>query len=217
MIRKILVTALLFLSIPAIAFAGHLGGLSQNMGGQMLTITADIGYKTKDMERSSYEEDFSSRSLVVKTTYGYSDKTDIYLNLGFADIQDLGNFDGSLGTLYGVGMKYLLIEGANSNTQISLDFGIETFDSEDSGQEAEYFEYYVAAVVSNKSGNFTPYGGIKVSDAEIDLEGAGDLDAKDNFGLFGGVDYFVNPNVYFTGEVHVFAEESIFLGVGYNF
>lgn len=215
--KKILISAVLLLAVPAVASAGYMGGLSDTLGGQMLTVTAAIGYETREVEKGSFDDDFTTRSLTVKTTYGYSDKADIYLNLGFADIQDISSFDGALGNLYGVGMKFLLFGGANSDAKISIDFGLETYESRDSGLDYEYLEYYAAATVSKKSGNFTPYGGIKLSDGEVDREGGSDLDTEDSFGIFGGVDYFVNPNVYFLGEVHIFAEESLFLGVGYNF
>ena len=43
-------------------------------------------------------------------------------------------------------------------------------------------------------------------------------ESVDDFvGVFGGVDYFVSPNVFFSGEAHLFDETSIYLGVGYRF
>lgn len=217
MIKKLLTALLVVLSIPAAAMAGQIGGLAGNIGGQMLTVTADIGYNARDVEKGGSKDELSSRSFVIKTTYGLSDSLDIFVSLGFADVQDIGDFNGALGTLYGGGFKYLLFGGGGNETQVSINGNFETFESEDSGKEADYQEYHIAAVVSKKSGNVTPFGGIKISDAEVDIEGTGKYDADDNFGLFGGVDYFVNPNVYFTGEVHIFDENTIYIGVGYNF
>ncbi len=214
------VTLFMFL-LPAAASAGNIGGISENLGAQLLTVTADVGYKTRDVKYNGNEDELTSRSFVIKTTYGTSDDLDVYVKLGFADIQDInvpgtGDYTGALGTLFGGGLKYRLL-GRSGGTSITINADFETFESKDSGRKADYLEYHVAAVVSNKSGNFTPFGGIKLSDAEVDFGGSVEYDADKNFGLFGGVDYFVNPNVYFTGEVHIFDENTLYIGVGYNF
>lgn len=202
---------------PSQAVAGYFGGLSSNLGGQMLTVTADVGYKERDVELNGGRDDFTSRSFIIKTTYGLADGLDIFFNVGFADIQDINNFTGALGTLYGGGFKFLLFGRSGEDTNVSITGNIETFKSQDSGTEAEFLDYSVAAVVSNKSGNFIPFGGITYSDAEIEFEGGPEYEADKHVGLLGGADYFVNPNVYFTGEFHIFDENAVYLGVGYNF
>jgi len=202
---------------PDAVFAGRTGGLSENIGAQMLTANAGVEYSTRDVESNGNKEEVNSRRFVVKTTYGLSDRINVFATLGFADSQDIGNHTGALGTLYGGGLKYLVFTRDDSPTKVSINANIETFKSRDSGQTAEHLEYDVAVIVSNKNGNVTPFGGIRFSDADIDFAGPMTYKADDHFGLFGGVDYFVNPNVYFTGEVHTFDENSIFLGVGYSF
>jgi hypothetical protein len=214
--KKIFSVLIALLFTPSLVFAGHIGGLSQNLGGQMLTINADVGFKKQDVERGNITDELSSRSFVIKATYGMQDRLDVFLNVGFADIQDIQTFDGSLGTLIGGGFKYLLF-GPGQSTQVSIYGSIEGFESKDSGRKADVLGYDLALMVSNKSGNFTPYGGLKFSDLEVDIAGMGEYDAKDNFGLFAGVDYFVNPNVFFTGEVHIFNENTLYFGAGYNF
>ena len=216
MIKKLFVLLMALLTLPSLAMAGQIGGFSRNLGGQMLTVTANIGYESMDVETNGVQDDMSSRSFTVTTTYGLSDRLDLFLNVGFADIQDIGSFTGALGTLLGGGFKYLIMNNTESDVQLNINGNIRSFKSSDSGQTADYLGYHVAAVVSHKAGNFTPFGGIKISDAEVD-KGGDEYESDDNFGLFGGVDYFVNPNVYFTGEVHIFDETSIYMGVGYNF
>ncbi len=214
--RFSLITVMIF-ALPGLAAAAQIGGLSQNMGAQLLTVSANVGFIDRDVKNGGGKGDFNSRSFIIKTTYGVSDKLDAHFDIGFADVQDLPGFNGSLGTAIGGGVKYLLFEGTANNTRVSIDASILTFESEDSGKgDADYLEYSVAAVISKKSGNLTPFGGFRFSDVDIDSS-VGDFKADDKFGLFAGADYFVNPNVYFTGELHVFAENTIYLGAGYNF
>ena len=216
MTKKIISLLIALLTLPSLTWAGQIGGFSQNLGGQMLTLTANIGYESIDVETNGLQDDMSSRSFTVTTTYGLSDRLDIFLNLGFADIQDIGSFTGALGTLWGGGFKYLIMNNTQSDVQLNINGNVRSFESSDSGQSADYLGGHVAAVISHKAGNFTPFGGVKLSNADIDLGGT-EYESDDNFGLFGGVDYLVNPNVYFTGEVHIFDETSIYMGVGYNF
>ncbi len=210
-------TFVTLLFLPDTLFAGRLGGLNENIGGQMLSAAAGVEYSTRDVKSKTNKEEVNSRRFVVKTTYGLSNDINIFATLGFADSQDINNYTGALGTLFGGGLKYLVFSNPDSANKVSINANIETFKSRDSGRTATTLEYDVAVIVSNNAGNFTPFGGIKFSDVSIDFGGSTKYEADDNIGLFGGVDYFVNPNVYFTGEVHTFDENSIFLGVGYNF
>jgi len=132
-------------------------------------------------------------------------------------VQDISGFTGALGGLYGGGLKYRFFASPDKKTQVSLDVGFETFSSSESGRTARYVEYGAAVIVSNQAGNFTPFGGIRFSDAEVALDDSPTYEADKHIGVFGGIDYFVNLNVFFTGEIHIFDENSLFLGVGYNF
>lgn len=214
------ITAVLFfalITLPSLASAGQIGGYSQNLAGQMLTVAASIAYQTRDLENNGVRDNMSSRSFSVTTTYGLSDRLDMFLDLGFADVQDISSFTGALGTMVGGGFKFLIIDNPENGVQLNIHSNIRRFESSDSGQSVDYLEYHVAAVVSNKAGNFIPFGGIMLSDAELDFAGGPTYEADKNFGLFAGVDYFVNPNVFFTGEVHMFDQTTIYMGVGYIF
>jgi len=225
MFRKYLVVVSMLLLFPVGAFAGQIGGLADQMGGQLLTVTGYIGLIDRDIKVSpgGGDEDFSSRVFAVKATYGLNDRVDLYATIGLADLQDIAGFDGSLGNLFGGGVKLLIIEGANG-TRLTFNGDVQRLKTEDTVNsidiDAEYLEYSASLIISKKSGNLTPFGGVKLSEVDIDFDGAGfykDAEEEKNTGLFAGVDYFVNPNVYFTGEIHVFAENTLYAGVGYNF
>ncbi|MDH3976091.1 MAG: hypothetical protein OEV42_17600 [Deltaproteobacteria bacterium] len=225
MFRKYLVVAVMVLLFPAGGFAGQVGGMADQMGGQLLTVTGYIGLIDRDikMNPGGADNDFTSRVFAVKATYGLNNKVDLYVTLGLADLQDIAGFDGSLGTLAGGGVKVLIIEGAN-RTRLTFNGDVKRLVTDDTvgidDVEADYREYSASLIISKKAGNLTPYGGVKLSKVDIDFDGWStfkDAEEEKSTGLFAGVDYFVNPNVYFTGEIHVFAENTLYAGVGYNF
>jgi hypothetical protein len=58
----------------------------------------------------------------------------------------------------------------------------------------------------------------KYRDGDWDADGSDETDNAENFiGFFAGADYFVSPNVYFTGEVHLFDSMSVYGTAGYRF
>jgi len=126
------------------------------------------------------------------------------------------DFEGRLDALYGVGFKFKMFQDPQNKVNVLLDGEVTQFSSEDSGVDADVLDYHIAFTVSNKAGNITPYGGIKFSETEIERGSRKDT-ADNNVGVFGGVDYFVNPNVFFNGEVSIFDQEALYVGVGYKF
>jgi len=77
-----------------------------------------------------------------------------------------------------------------------------------------------ALIISNRTGNMTPYGGVKVCETEVELKSGAaptKYSADKKVGLLAGVDYFVNPNVFFNGEVNLFDQQAIYLGAGFKF
>ena len=217
MFKKHLAALAVILILPATAMAGQIGGLADAMGGQLLTTTVYVGLIDRDVKINGMDEDFTSNMLTVKATYGLNERVDLYATLGKANIQGLAGFDGSLEDIYGGGAKFLLFEGVNK-TRVIINADARFLESSDGGDDVDYRELSAAVIISKKRGNLTPYGGIKVSDVLIDdSRTSKDWEEEKGTGFFAGADYFVNPNVYFTGEIHVFAENTIFAGVGYNF
>ena len=212
MFKKHLAALAVILTLPATAIAGQIGGLADHMGGQLLTATVSVGMIDRDVKKSGVDEDYKMNILSARVTYGLSDKVDLYATLGKANIDSFGKVDDSLEDLYGGGVKFLLFEGVNK-TRVIINAEANFMET----SNADYYDISGAVIISKKRGNLTPYGGIKVSKVEIDVDTQGDWEEEKGTGFFAGVDYFVNPNVYFTGEIHVFAENTVFAGVGYNF
>ena len=220
MFKKHLAALAVILTLPATAIAGQVGGLADHMGGQLLTTTVSVGVVDRYLKKSGVDEDFKMNMLTARVTYGLNDRIDLYGTIGKANIDSFFKVDDSLEDLYGGGVKFLLFEGVNK-TRVTLNADANFLETSD----AEYRDISGSVIISKKRGNLTPYGGIKVSMVEIDVKNDFDNDAatvgeweeKKGTGFFAGTDYFVNPNVYFSGEIHVFAESSLYAGVGYNF
>ena len=213
MLKKHLAALAIILTLPATAMAGQIGGLADHMGGQLLTVTVSVGVIDRDIKRNGVDDDFKMNVLSARATYGLNERIDLYATLGKGNIDGFSPVDDSLEDIYGGGVKFLLFEGVNK-TRVILNADANFMETSD----ADYYDVSGSVIISKKRGNLTPYGGVKVSAVEIDVDGiTREWEEEKGTGFFAGVDYFVNPNVYFTGEIHVFAENTIFAGVGYNF
>ncbi|UCD84565.1 MAG: hypothetical protein JSU92_15060 [Deltaproteobacteria bacterium] len=215
--KGILIAALFSLFLPSFTFAGNIGGLSSSVGGQRLNFGLNIGYLLRDTEDGeSREREISSRQLLLKVNYGILDFLDLYGELGVADLQiEDRDFESTLSTIYGGGVKFSLLP-STSDFKFLFDAQILAFSGEDGGIEADFLEYQGAAILCFQSNNFATYAGVKVSQVEVDCEPQGKLEAKKPVGIFLGIDYFVNPKVFFAGEMHNFDQDAVYLGVGYK-
>jgi hypothetical protein len=144
--------------------------------------------------------------------------------LGFADVEiDKAGFEGTLGESLSIGGRYAMLEFADNDTKLMLEVQGDYFRSSDGSDRIQHFGYHAATYMvrefgaAGRVGYFYPYGGIRISYADYSGRGVDDFTSADFIGVFGGADYFVNPNVFFTGEVHVFDETSLYLGVGHRF
>ena len=207
----------------ASAPAAPTGGLATAVGPGGFAISAGMGYVERDVE-DRVDAEASTRRLTFRAQLGVVEKLDVYALLGFADVEiDDAGFEGTLGENLGIGIRYAMLEFADSDTHLMLDLQGEYLRSQDGSHRIREQNYHAAIYLmkeigaAGRTGYFYPYGGIRVSYAHYDGSGVDNYVSKDFVGVFGGADYFVNPNVFFSGEVHVFDEMSLYLGVGYRF
>lgn len=217
--KRYLISLLFLISLPVAAGAGQVGGLATNVGEGGFSLSSNLSYINKDMERSGRKDEMATRQLVLKGSYGLLSNLDINVKLGFADLEvDDMDFEGRLDALYGAGFKFMMFQDPDNKVNVLIDGEISKFSSSDDGINADVMDYQLAFIVSNKAGNITPYGGIKFSETEIDFNGnSSKYTADTNVGILAGVDYFVNPNVFFNGEINIFDQDALYLGVGYKF
>ncbi len=206
------------------AFGAQTGGLAAPVGVGRLAVAATLGYVERDVEDGDRDE-VSSRRMLFRAQAGLADGLDLYGVLGFADadFRD-GSFSGSLRGAAALGAKYGLLSDEASGFRLVLDGQAEYAESKDGGEKVRQQTYAVSVYAlkeigaAGKVGYFYPYGGLRLSYARFDGKGGvDDYTGEDYLGLFAGADYFVNPNVFFTGEVHLFDATTIYLGVGHRF
>ena len=208
-------------SIATSAQAGQLSSQAATVGVGGLSLSAGINYSSKDMKINGTKEEMITRQLVFTGDYGLLPSLDLYVKLGLADMEVKG-FRGRLDALYGVGAKFKLFKDPEDKLNVTINGGVTRFNSGDSSTDATVTDYIGALIVSNRAGNITPYGGLKVSetDAEVKPTGGGSSSkytADKKLGLLAGVDYFVNPKVFFNGEVNLFDQQAIYVGAGFKF
>ncbi len=219
---KLYVLALFFAAaIATSAQAGQLGSQAATVGEGGLSFSAGLNYASKDMKTNGAKEEMIARQLVLTGDYGLLPSLDLYIKLGLADMEVKG-FKGRLDALYGVGAKFKLFKDPKDKVNVTINGGVTRFNSGDSTADATVTDYIGAVIVSNRAGNMTPYGGFKVCETEAEVKPTGvgsssKYTADKKVGILAGVDYFVNPNVFFSGEVNLFDQQAVYLGAGFKF
>lgn len=215
--RRSILAIILLVSTVSPVRADQIGGLATNAGERGLTLSAGISYIVKNIKNSGLKQEMTARKLEVKSGYGLIQNLDLNLKLGFADLKT-DNFEGRLDALYGAGLRFKLFKDTEDRVNVYLDGEVSKFSSGDSKTSADVVDYRAAVIVSNRAGNMTPYGGVKVSETELTFSNTSSKFIADkHVGIFAGIDYFVNPNVFFNGEINIFDQDALYLGVGYKF
>lgn len=215
------------LAISLVLFAGSagaamLGGLAMPLNQGEASMSIIMAYSQRDVE-DGVDDEASSRRFLFKGAYGLGNKADIYFLAGLSDVAyDKANFDGSLGEALGLGLRYSPAEFADGSKFV-LDFQAEYHSSDDGAQTVDYQLFRAAGYMVGKfgsSGQFGfiyPYGGLTLSSATYNNTRFDDYKGKNRLGLVAGTDFFINPNVFFTIEFHLFDESAAYLSAGYRF
>ncbi len=220
----VLWSSLSALVLSAPARAAQVGGLVAPLGTLGFAVSGGLSYGERDVKDGSSRE-VSTRRMLARAQLGLADNLDVYALLGLSDARfEGGGFDGTLGESVGLGVRYGLLHYPSSAIRVVLDLQGEYFRTEDGSKRIRHQGYHASVYAvhemgaAGRTGYIYPYGGLRMSYTRYDGSGgADDYRGKDVLGVFGGADYFVNPQVFFTGEVHIFDETSLYLGVGYRF
>ena len=224
LVSLVLWSSLTALVLPAPARAAPVGGLAAPLGALGFAVSGGLSYGERDVKNGPADE-VSSRRILARAQLGLADNLDVYALLGLSDARfEGGGFEGTLGESVGLGVRYGLLHYPASAIRVVLDLQGEYFRTGDGSKRIRYQGYHASAYVvhemgaAGRTGYIYPYGGLRISYARYDgTGGVDDYRGEDPVGVFGGADYFVNPQVFFTGEVHIFDETSLYLGVGYRF
>ena len=182
-----------------------------DMGG--LSLSGSIGYT--DVEVG--DADVTTKSFFFKGAFGGSDGVTPYLRLGFADLKVDGSFEGNLGFAFGGGVLLdLITQESGSEFRFSLDSQVQWSQSSEGSTSYDLFEGQLALMGSTRSSGTNAYAGIAASFISLDGGGMSE-DENGQAHLFFGMDYFMDYNFYFSAEAHLFGQDTLSVGVGYQF
>lgn len=215
--RRAAITFILLISSPSLIWANTLSGPSGTLGSQNFALNASMGYGERDMEADGGGSfTYASKRVMFQGLYGINHYVNVFGHVGFADeeLKKGADFASPLSTYFGGGLRFSMLP-REQTTQIHLDAQTGFFTAEDNGLESKNWEYRIAAYARMRQESTAFFGGLQYSDVQMDLEGL-DAGADDVLGAFFGGEVFVNPNVFFNAELHIFDMQAIFLGVGYR-
>ncbi len=219
----LIIAAAVFFFTANIATAANSGGMAAPLDVGAAALSVALKYSEQEVENDSTEDLAKTRGIMFKGIFGVGNNIDFYAMLGLTDLRyRVRNFKGSLGETVGLGVRYSPVRVADGS-DIVIDFQSEYMASEDRTEKVTRLSYHVAAYMvselgsAGSAGYFYPYAGVRLSYADYDNDAFEDYDNEYVFGVIGGADYFVNPNVFFTMEFNLFDEETVTLGAGYRF
>jgi hypothetical protein len=202
---------IMLVSVPA-AHALSVGAPVRTLEDGGFSLAGSIGYVTLDIR----DEEVTSKSFLFKGAFAGADGLMPYLKLGFADLE-AGSFEGSLDFAFGGGVLVDLVSQESGNGfRASFDGQILWIESSEGGANVDMMESQLAFIGSIRNGGTNAYTGIASSFINVD---GGGLNENENgqAHVFFGVDYFMDYNFYFNLEAHLFGQDMLNIGVGYQF
>ncbi|HPM76600.1 MAG TPA: hypothetical protein PK961_05870 [bacterium] len=218
----IAVCCIALLGTSVSAFALGVGGLSYNIG-PSFSLGAGVSFTQRDMytiENDNLDDEMISSRFLVKGDVAPIRYLDVYGLIGMGDLQlDDGEFEGTLGTMWGAGIKPQLFPLTwQSPLNITLDAQYAELLTRDDDIDARMQEVQVALAFAYVMRSLTPYGGVKYDHLLVHFDGIdNDMITDMQWGAFIGCDYYVTPNVFFNLELSIFAETAFFISTGYKY
>lgn len=207
-IRIAALSLILVLSGGLPANALPVGAPSRTLETGGFSLSGSIGYTDMEVD----DRDVSSKSFFMKGAFGTVSGLTPYFKLGFADLES-GDFEGNLDFGFGGGVLLdLFSQKSGSEFRLSLDTQVGWVNSSEGSDSRDFFEGQLAILGSARTGGTQTYGGMAASFLEMD---SAEENGKGH--IFFGMDYFIDFNLYFNAEAHLFGENTLILGVGYLF
>jgi len=199
-----------------------LGGVSYNIG-PGFSLNGGVSFSMRDVhviEQEKITDEMTSSRFLLKADVAPVKYVDIYGLGGVSDLQlDDGDFEGTLGWMWGAGLRPQLFPLTwSSPVNITLDAQYMELYTRDDTIDARMSEIQGSLIVAYVMRSLAPYGGVKYDHIIAHFEGAeNDLAADLEWGIFIGCDYFVTQNVFFNLELSIFSETAFYLAAGYKY
>jgi hypothetical protein len=210
------------LACAGAAHALGVGGLSYNIG-PSFSVGAGVSFSQRDVNLVSDDnitDEMTSSRFLIKADVAPIRYVDIYGLIGTSDLRmDHADFQGSLGTMWGVGLRPQVFPlTLQSPINITLDAQYAEAYTADEDIRARLSELQVSLVIAYVMRSIVPYGGVKFDRALVHFSGSdNDVDGDMDWGALIGCDYYVTQNVFFNLELSIFAETAFYLSTGFKY
>lgn len=202
----IFVLIVLLVSVSPVAMAGTVGNPTATVVTGSFLVGGEIDFWDRDFEDGA-SFDVEGTKLLVKGTYGISNKIDVFGKIGMAkaEIDDLG-WDSGFDPAFGIGGKMNVYERGQIKAGVLAQFLL--WSGEDSGVDIDMFEFDLAfGGLFEVSKDFDCYGGLMLTMVEGDADG-NDFNAEDPIGIFVGGEYDITPKAKAGVELRLLSETS---------
>ena len=196
----ILALIVMFVSVSPVAMAGTVGNPTATVAQGSFLVGAEIDFWERDMKNGGVAK-FDGTKILVKGTYGISDKIDVFGKIGMAEVENSG-WDPALG----LGGKVNVYERGQIKAGVVAQFLL--WSGEDSGVDIDIIEFDLAfGGLYEVTKEFDCYGGLMLAMVEGDADGA-DFNADDPIGIFIGGEYDITPEAKAGVELRLISETS---------
>ncbi len=200
--------------------AGTVGSPTATVEQRSFQVGAEIDLWERDMEVESGDEgEVEGKKILVKGTYGISDKIDVFAKIGMADakIDDI-DFESDMDIAYGIGDKVNVYEKGQIKADVVAQNPLWSGNDDDTAVgpkvEIDATEFDLAIGDSYEvSEAFNCYGGLMYDMVieEMSNGGSVDVDESDPSGIFLGGKYTITPQVKAGLELRLTSETSFTL------
>ncbi len=215
-----LIAVLAGLAAPGPAGANLIGDPTLTNGAGRFGIGAEMDFvldRDVDFDPGG-EGGVDTNRFFVTGSYGFLRNVDGFVKLGFFNGETSpGDVDIDTGLGLGAGVRASFLQ--QGNWHVGGLFQVLYFTSElDTGNDIDWFEFDLAAAVSYRGlGQIVPYGGLKLSFMDGEIDGGPDFSQDTPIGIFGGVSVALTPQISIGGELRLIDESAIGIWARYTF
>ena len=215
----ILALIAIFVSVSPVAMAETVGSPTATVVQGSFQVGAETDLWEKDMEVETGDEDeVESEKILVKGTYGISDKIDVFAKVGMADAKiDDNDFEFDMDIAYGIGDKVNVYEKGQIKADVDAQIPLCSGDDDTAvgpNVEIDATEFDLAICGSYEvSEAFNCYGGFMYDMVigEMSNWESVDVDESDPIGIFLGGKYTITPQLKTGLELRLTSETSFTL------
>ncbi len=199
----------MFVSVSPVAMAGTVGNPTAFVAKGSFLVGAEIDFWKRDMNNGG-TFDVDGTKILVKGTYGISDKIDVFGKIGMAKVED-----SDMGLAIGFGGKLNVYERGKIKAGVVAQFLF--WSGEDSGVDIDITEFDLAFGGRYEvTKEFDCYGGLMLASANGDADGA-DFNEDDLIGIFLGGEFDITPQAKAGVELRLMSETSFTLMATFAF